>query len=243
MTTTTLPIPGPRTTPTTRPAGSSTTAAGTAAAGSCTAPNPPAVHLPAPVIDNRPVYLAWAGAWLVGHGATALAGGDDPVVAMPGWLPPLLLIAGVLAALSLTVVRSVADKRRMHGEHEQTAAMLGNAWVVGFLGLGALITGASVATGDSSLQSLLWPTGSALVVGMLYTAGGAAYRDRVQYALGTYLAVVGAAAVTLGGTGSTALLATVGVAGYLAAAGAEPRRVAAARTARRPVPVAGTTAR
>ena len=40
-----------------------------------------------------------------------------------------------------------------------------------------------------------------LVVGMLYTAGGAAHRDKVQYALGTYLAIVGAVAVTFGEAG------------------------------------------
>lgn len=112
-----------------------------------------------------------------------------------------------------------------------TAALLGATWVVGFTALAALITGTAFTGDDPHLQSLLWPTGSALVVGILYTAAGAAYRDGVQYLLGAYLAVLGAAAVALGEVGSTALLATAGVAGYLVAAALEPGRVADARDA------------
>lgn len=224
-TVTALPVPAPRTAPLTP------CATGPVARSTGAAPNPPAVHLPAPVLDNRPVYLAWAAAYAVGHGATALAGGDDPVVAMPGWLPAGLLAVSMVAAMALTVVRATRDKKAMRGDARRTAALLGNTWVIGFTGLAALITGTAFTADDQHLQTLLWPTGSALVVGILYTAAGAAYRDSVQYTLGAYLAVLGAAAVTLGEVGSTALLATAGVAGYLAAAALEPARVADARDA------------
>ncbi len=193
--------------------------------------DPPAVPLPTPVIDNRPVYLAWAAAYALGHGATALAGGDSPIVAMPGWLPPSLLLVAVAAAFALTIVRSGRDKKGMHGEAQRTAALLGNAWLIGFAGLAALITGTAAAAGDQELHALLWPAGSTLVVGLLYTAAGAAYRDNVQYALGGYLAIAGASAVFLGEVGSATVLATAGVAGYLAAAAVEPRRLATARDA------------
>jgi hypothetical protein len=53
-------------------------------------------------IDNRLSYLSFGIAWLVGHGAAALAHGDDPLVAMPDALPGTLLAAGLTAAIAIT---------------------------------------------------------------------------------------------------------------------------------------------
>lgn len=64
--------------------------------------------------------------------------------------------------------------------------------------------------------------------GLLYLAGGAVARDVVQYALGTWIAVIGTAAVLLDTPGLYVVLAVAGAGGYAVAAALEPRRIAVA---------------
>ncbi len=190
---------------------------------------------PGPVMDNRPVYLAWGAAWAVGYGAMALDGGPSPVVDLPGFLPSALLAAGLLGAAVVTGVATARAQRGATGAARTTGTMIGTAWAIGFTALFLLITGVSSVLGDGHAQSVLWPVGSALVVGLLYLAGGVVNRDGLQYALGTWIALVGTAATFLDTPGLHAVLATAGAGGYAVAAALEPRRIAAVAHA------AGTT--
>ncbi|MGV9739855.1 hypothetical protein [Nocardia farcinica] len=70
--------------------------------------------------------------------------------------------------------------------------------------------------------------GSGLIVGLLYLAGGAAYRDVLQYTLGAWLALTSTAALLLDGASPYWVLAVAGGGSYLLAAALEPRRRAAA---------------
>ncbi|HEY5844628.1 MAG TPA: hypothetical protein VIU87_24800 [Mycobacterium sp.] len=63
--------------------------------------------------------------------------------------------------------------------------MLAASWLVGFGALFPAITTLAEALQVQELHMLLWPTGSGLIVGLLYLAGGTAQRDVLQYALGT----------------------------------------------------------
>lgn len=74
------------------------------------------------------------------------------------------------------------------------------------------------------MQTLLWPTASGLVVGMIYLAGGAAHRDTLQYTLGTSLAAISSAALFFNGAHMYWILALAGGGAYLIAAALEPRR-------------------
>jgi hypothetical protein len=109
--------------------------------------------------------------------------------------------------------------------------MVGTAWLTGFTALFLLITGPGRVLGDDHLQTVLWPAGSALVVGLLHLAGEAVARDVVQCSLGTWLAAIGTAAVFLDTPGLYVVLAVAGAGGYAVAAALEPRRTAAARAA------------
>jgi hypothetical protein len=180
------------------------------------------------VPDNREPYLAWGAAWLVGYGALALAGGDDPVLALPGPLPGLLLVAGLATATVVTALATVRDQRGVTGAAKTAGTLFGAAWATGFTALFLLITALARVLDEQLVHTLLWPTGSAVVVGLLYLMGGALHRDHVQYALGTYLALLGAAAVFLDSPGHYFALAVAGTPAYLAAAALEGRRRTAA---------------
>jgi hypothetical protein len=183
----------------------------------------------APVADNRPIYLAWGSAWAVGYGAMALDSGPTPVLDLPSLVAPALLGLGLLGAAVVTGIATGRNQRGVTGPAKVAGTMVGAAWLTGFTALFLLITGLGRVLGDDHLQTVMWPAGSALVVGLLYLAGGAGARDVVQYALGTWLAVIGTAAVFLDTPGLYVVLAVAGAVGYAVAAALEPRRVAAAR--------------
>lgn len=178
--------------------------------------------------DNRMPYLSWGLAWLVGHGAFALAEGPRPFVAMPAALPGLLLVAGLVIAAAVTLRRIVIDSRGQTGDAKLTGTLLGGTWLVGFTTLFLLITRLAGSVDHPLVETLLWPAGSGLVIGVCYLAGGTATRDLLQYAFGCWLALVTGASLLLDTPSTYAVLAVLGSAGYLAAAVLEPHRRALA---------------
>ncbi|MFI5496787.1 ABC transporter permease [Actinoplanes sp. NPDC051859] len=178
--------------------------------------------------DNRPSYTSFGLAWLMGYGALALDAGSDPITDLPGQLPGILLAVGIAAALGVTCVSIMKAQRGVEGTAALQGTLSGAGWVVGFTALFLLITSLEGFLAEHHVGTVLWPTGSALVVGLLYLLGGTIGRDLHQYALGVYLALVGGAAAFLGLTGMYALLALAGAAGYFIAAAAERRRLAVA---------------
>ena len=72
---------------------------------------------------------------------------------------------------------------------------------------------------------MLWPTGSGLVVGLLYLGEGAARRNVLHYALGTWLSLISTAALFLPAAGPFVVLAVAGGGAYLLATVLERRRL------------------
>ncbi|MFH5210073.1 ABC transporter permease [Antrihabitans sp. NCIMB 15449] len=177
-----------------------------------------------PVIDNLPSYVSFGFVWLVGYGSFASSYGDDPIVPLPSAIPGSLLVVGLLAALVVTFVVTARAQRGAKGEAALVGRMLNASWLVGFGALFITITALAEAVQMQEVHALLWPTGSGVVVGMLYLAGGSAQRDIVQYTLGLWLALASSAALFLPGAGMYACLALAGGGGYFAAAALEPRR-------------------
>ncbi|WP_336029008.1 hypothetical protein [Geodermatophilus sp. FMUSA9-8] len=186
---------------------------------------------PAPPNDNRPVYLAWGAAWLVGYGAMALDGSF--VLDLPSIVPPVLLAVGLLAAAVVTGLTTARAQRGASPAAKAAGTMIGAAWVIAFTALFVMITALDRVLEHDHLQTVIWPAGSAFVVGLLYLAGGAVTGDRLQYALGSWLAIIGTAAVFLDTPGLYAVLAIAGTGGYGVAAALEPRRLTNAASPRR----------
>ncbi|MGW5441150.1 ABC transporter permease [Nocardia asteroides] len=180
------------------------------------------------LLDNRPSYLSFGLAWLIGHGAYALSHGDDPLLRLPSAVPGALLIAGLFTAMVVTSVVTMRAQRGVSGRDAVVGNLLAASWLIGFSALFFVITALSSALSQDDLKMLLWPTGSGLIVGLLYLAGGAAYRDVLQYALGAWLALTSTAALFLDGASPYWVLALAGGGSYLVAAAMEPRRWASA---------------
>lgn len=183
-----------------------------------------------PAVDNRSSYVAWGLTWLVGQGAFALSAGSDPLVPMPALLPAALLGAGVVASMVVTARATVRAQRGVTGPAKLTGTLVGGGWGVAFTSLFLLTTALAGVLGDQHVQTLLWPAGTGLVVGLMYLLGGTVQRDLHQYALGAWLALTATAGLFLGLPGLYWVVAVAGGGAYLVAAALEPRRLALAST-------------
>jgi hypothetical protein len=151
--------------------------------------------------------------------------GPDPLIALPAWLPMTLLGAGLAAG---TVFASVAATRaqRGAGPHESLSGkLLGLSWISAFAALFLAITGLAAQMEMPHLQSILWPTWSGFLVGVLYLGEGAARRNLLHYGLGTWLALTSTASLFLAVPDLFWVLAIAGGGGFAVAAVLEGRRL------------------
>jgi len=176
-------------------------------------------------IDNRPAYLGFAFAYVFGHGSAMLS--RSGAVAMPSWLPIALLATGLVAGTVFATSASLRAQKAASEARRRAEKLVGTAWITGFAALALAITGLSTAFDQPELQTVLWPAGSAIVVGLIYVAEGAVRGNALHYNLGTWLALVAAAALFVPGAGFFGVLAVLGGGAYLVAAFLERRRLAA----------------
>ncbi|MEU3304528.1 ABC transporter permease [Streptomyces sp. NPDC006678] len=176
-------------------------------------------------VDNRDAYVSFGLAYLLGHGAAAVSQGDNPILGLPGWLPITLLGIGLATGITQATVAALRAQRGATEPDILTGKLLGTAWITAFTALFLAITGLTSALGMPELQSILWPAGSGLVVGLLYLAEGSARRNLLHYSLGVWLALTSTAALFLGTPGLYWVLAVAGGGAYALAAVLERRRL------------------
>ncbi|MGW7595076.1 ABC transporter permease, partial [Streptomyces rubiginosohelvolus] len=166
-----------------------------------TAPSTASVMRSPGDVDNRATYIGFGLAYVFGHGSAALSKGTNPLLDLPAWLPMALLGAGLAAGTVVATRAALRAQRGATGPDLLSGKLLGASWIIGFAALFLAITGLSSAVEMPDLQSMLWPTGSGLIVGLLYVSEGAARRNVLHYGLGVWLALTSTAALFLGTPG------------------------------------------
>ncbi|WP_234314299.1 MULTISPECIES: ABC transporter permease [unclassified Streptomyces] len=192
--------------------------------------SPPVVVHPDPVgrpreVDNRAAYLSFGLAYVLGHGAAAASQGDRPLLDLPGWLPMTLLGGGLVVGIVLTTMAALRAQFGASPAEILSGRLLGAAWIAGFTALFLAVTGLTSVLEQPELQSVLWPAGSGLIVGLLCLAEGAVRRNLLHYGLGIWLALTSTAALRLAAPGFYWVLAVAGGGAYLLAAALEHRRL------------------
>ncbi|HEX2297416.1 MAG TPA: hypothetical protein VHH34_02665 [Pseudonocardiaceae bacterium] len=169
-------------------------------------------------LDVNPavLYAVWGLAWALGFGALALTAAE--LVPVPLWVGGVVFAAMLVAAMVITGVHIARATRGIRGVSAEVGAMYGWSWALGFGALAA-INSALIGAGLTEDQvALLWPATSLLIVGVLYLAGGALWRDRVQFGLGVWVLLTDAVSVFAGVPGNYVVLAVAGGGGLLVAA-------------------------
>lgn len=176
-------------------------------------------------MDNRAAYASFGLAYVLGHGAAAASHGDTPVLGLPGWLPMTLLGIGLATGIALATIAALRAQRGATAPELLSGRLLGTAWIAAFTALALAITGLTSVLDAPELQSVLWPAGSGLIVGLLYLAEGAVRRNVLHYGLGVWLALTSAAALSLDAPGPSWVLAVAGGGAYSLATALERRRL------------------
>jgi hypothetical protein len=167
-------------------------------------------------LDINPVvlYATWGVAWTLGFTAYALAA--DGVA--PVWAGGATFFVLLVAAMVVTWVHIGRATRGVRGVSAEVGAMYGWSWALGFAALAAINTGL-IGMGLTDEQiAVLWPATSLLIVGVLYLAGAALWRDRFQFGLGVWVLVTDAVSVFAGVPANYVVLAVAGGGGFLVAA-------------------------
>jgi hypothetical protein len=190
-----------------------------------TLPVPTAGRTATDDVDSRAAYVGFGAAYVLGHGASALSLGPDPLIALPAWLPMTLLGVGLGAGTVFATLAATRAQRGASGPDALSGKLLGLSWISAFAALFLAITGLTTQLGMPDLQATLWPTMSGFLVGLLYLGEGATRRNVLHYGLGTWLALTSAAALFLGAPALFWVLALAGGGGFAVAAVLEGRRV------------------
>jgi hypothetical protein len=158
--------------------------------------------------DDRVVFGIWAVAWTVGYGVLWATAGEG-VAQMPWWA--WAVFGGlILAGVATTVTHSLRRMSGMTGVSRRTGQLYGWSWFVAFLAGQTLVGGLAGAGLPDDAVTLAANGVSALIVGILYMAGGALWQDRAQFALGVWMALIAAVATVVGLPGTFAVMCVAG---------------------------------
>lgn len=175
-------------------------------------------------VDARLLFGVWGAAWLVGFGALYAVAGDDPLLR---WRAAAGIVFATLiaAAIAVTAVHVARRTAGVLGTSATQGAMYGWAWFAGFAAIGSLGYALARVGATESVYTVTMTVVPALVVGVLYMAGGAIWQDRTQFVLGSWVVVVTIAAAAVGPPHMLAVMALAGGGGMLAGAFADGVRM------------------
>jgi hypothetical protein len=168
--------------------------------------------------DARLLFGVWGAAWLVGFLAMWASASSAAPVRPDGAVAGAafaVLLGGAAVVTGVHLARRTAGVR---GTSSRVGAMYGWTWFVAFGALFAVMAGAYREGIGPDTAALLWSGASALVVGALYMAGGAIWQDGVQFALGLWIVLSGAAGALAGFPTVFLVMALAGGGGFLAVA-------------------------
>lgn len=166
--------------------------------------------------DSRVLFGVWGTAWLFGYLSLHLS--RDGVATQPqAWA--FIVFHGLLAAaIVVTAVHLTRRFTGLRGESAAVGAMYGWAWIVAFAAVGIVLGSIAGAGASPEVMALISNALSCMVVGVLYMAGAAMYRDRPWFALGAWIVVITAIATVIGVQWLYLVMAFAGGGGMLAAA-------------------------
>ena len=168
--------------------------------------------------DARLIFGAWGAAWLIGFGALWFADAR-PELGLPLGAGYAVFAAALAAALGVTTVHLVRRNAGLRGVSSAQGAMYGTTWGLAFAASTALNVALARLDADPDVTRLVTSVVPVVIVGALFSAGGALWHDRVQFTLGVWILVTAAAAALVGGPSLFLVTALAGGGGMLVAAG------------------------
>lgn len=168
-------------------------------------------------VDPRVLFGAWGLGWLLAYGMLWWDSSGSPTgtaTARGG----IAFGAILLVALVVTLVHVARAGRGLAGASQRTGAMYGSAWGIGFAGQGLIVGGIVNAGANPAVIAIVANSVACLVVGMMYMAGGALWRETAMYVIGAWMIAVAAAASLVGMPAGYLVMSLAGGGGMLVGA-------------------------
>lgn len=163
------------------------------------------------------MLIAWAIAWAVGFLTlwSAAETGGNPWFRVPAEAAWAVYGASIAAAVVVSIISGIRIGVGVRGPSKLAGAMYGWSWTISTLGAGFLLGAMARAGVPSAVMGILAPALFALVVGVLYLAGGMLWRSPAQYALGCVMIATAIGASFAGAPTHNLIYGTVGSAAML----------------------------
>lgn len=180
------------------------------------------------------VLVVWALAWAIGFGAlwSAETIGGSPWPRMPQQPAWIVFGVSIAVAIAVSIVIGARSGAGLRGPSKLAGAMYGWSWSISMVGA-SLILGAVQRAGlPPAVAGILAPALFALLVGVLYLAGGALWRSPAQFVLGCVMIATAVTASFAGGPTHYLIYATIGAGSMLIAAVLMARGILPSESAR-----------
>lgn len=167
--------------------------------------------------DPRILFGVWGIAWFVGFGALWTTARTAADVQPAGWAFALFY-ALLGTAVVVTIVHVTRRSRGLRGTSATTGSMYGWSWLVAFVVVGLVLGALGRADTDPAVMGIVSTALPCLVVGTLYMAGAATYRDWSWFALGAWIAVMAGIGAMAGMPSNYLVMSVAGGGGLLVGA-------------------------
>lgn len=168
----------------------------------------------AQLAPNAAVLLGvWGLAWVVAgvvfflHQIGIVAGGTAGMVG---------LVIGIAATL-VSIVVGTRSGRGVRGASGTQGAMYGISWAISMTAMSLVVT-ATADTMPVDLKATLIPALYVFLAGVLYLAGGAVWRDTVQYGLGVWIIALAVVSLFAGQPANSLILGIGGGGAFIGVA-------------------------
>ncbi|GLW06656.1 hypothetical protein Misp01_17860 [Microtetraspora sp. NBRC 13810] len=164
-------------------------------------------------------YWPWGLAWFAGFGALFLHYGlsGEPYAPISMAVALAVLFGAMAVAMTFTIWVSVRSGTHIRGGSQERGMMYGLCWSVGFIGVGLICSRFGRPDWLQPQEiGLLWASVSLLLVGVLFMAGAAVFREWPMFFIGVAVSVLNLIGTAAGAGWHALLVSVLGGGGFLA---------------------------
>jgi hypothetical protein len=143
--------------------------------------------------------------------------GGNPWFRVPGVVAGVGFGVLIIASIAASAVLGSRINRGVRGESNFPGIVYGLSWSIAGAAFAAVGVGLISNGMSQQLASIYFPSAYALMVGLLYLAGAALWREKTQLVLGIILLIVGSIAPFFGAPTNNLVMALAGGGSFLVA--------------------------
>ncbi|MGI5188934.1 hypothetical protein ACQEVI_12415 [Promicromonospora sp. CA-289599] len=163
--------------------------------------------------DGRMLFGVWGLAWLIGYLAMWSTARDT---GSPERWAAWVFTGCIVGAMVFTIAHSISRTAGTRGVSARVGALYGWTWFLAFAVYGALLGAMGDAGAPPEALALVANGVAALIVGLMYMAGGMLFCENRMIAIGGWMLITAVVAAYAGMPNTYLVMAVAGGGGFLA---------------------------